>query len=56
MRAKSGFIRHTYGLAGYMTTKRGEDVVFAIFLNHHTRGAGSAYAAIEDICERIVKD
>ena len=55
MRAKTGFIRHTYGLAGYMTTTRGEGVVFAIFLNHHTRGSGSAYVAIEDICERIVE-
>jgi len=54
MRAKTGFLEHTYGLAGYLTTGRGEDVAFAIFLNHHTRGAGSAYSAIDDICKRLV--
>jgi D-alanyl-D-alanine carboxypeptidase/D-alanyl-D-alanine-endopeptidase (penicillin-binding protein 4) len=34
LRAKTGYLRHTYALSGYLTTADGRPLVFALFLNH----------------------
>lgn len=54
LRAKSGFMRHTFALAGYATTPRDEPIAFAILLNHHTGDTAAALAAIDEIAALLV--
>ncbi|MEM7050021.1 MAG: D-alanyl-D-alanine carboxypeptidase/D-alanyl-D-alanine-endopeptidase [Acidobacteriota bacterium] len=50
--AKTGTLRHTHGLAGYLPRSSSQPVIFAYFLNHHRAGKGSAWGemgrALED--------
>jgi D-alanyl-D-alanine carboxypeptidase/D-alanyl-D-alanine-endopeptidase (penicillin-binding protein 4) len=54
LRAKSGFMRHTFALAGYAMTSRDEPIAFAILLNHHTGDTATALAAIDEIAAALV--
>jgi D-alanyl-D-alanine carboxypeptidase/D-alanyl-D-alanine-endopeptidase (penicillin-binding protein 4) len=45
--AKTGSVRHVNALAGYVTTRGGERLAFAILLNHHT--GEDAIGAIDDM-------
>lgn len=47
VQAKTGTIRHVNALAGYLTTRRGERLAFAITANHNTSGSREAVAAID---------
>jgi D-alanyl-D-alanine carboxypeptidase len=41
------------GLAGYLTTERGERLAFAILVNNHGELSGTAKAAIDDIATAL---
>lgn len=47
--AKTGTLRHVNALAGYVTTRGGSRLAFAIAVNHHTGGGAPATAAIDEI-------
>jgi D-alanyl-D-alanine carboxypeptidase/D-alanyl-D-alanine-endopeptidase (penicillin-binding protein 4) len=49
VRAKTGSIGETNALAGYVETRGGETLVFAVFLNHHTLGERRALALLDQI-------
>jgi serine-type D-Ala-D-Ala carboxypeptidase/endopeptidase (penicillin-binding protein 4) len=53
IRAKSGLIRHANSLAGYVTTREGETVAFAILLDHHTLKSRAAVAIIDGLAARL---
>jgi serine-type D-Ala-D-Ala carboxypeptidase/endopeptidase (penicillin-binding protein 4) len=54
IRAKSGSIKHDWSLVGYATNQRGQPLAFAILLNHYTGDQGTAFSAIDEICQAIV--
>jgi len=56
VRAKSGSLRHTFALAGYLTTRRNQPLAFAILLNNHTGESSAAYAAINDMVVALASD
>lgn len=47
--AKTGTLRHVNALAGYVTTRRGERLAFAIIANHYTGAAQDVVSAIDEI-------
>jgi serine-type D-Ala-D-Ala carboxypeptidase/endopeptidase (penicillin-binding protein 4) len=47
--AKTGTLRHVNALAGYVTTRSGSRLAFAVMANHHTTGGSSATGAIDEI-------
>jgi D-alanyl-D-alanine carboxypeptidase/D-alanyl-D-alanine-endopeptidase (penicillin-binding protein 4) len=47
VQAKTGSIRNVNGLAGYVTTRRGQRLAFYAVANHHTAGSAEATAAID---------
>jgi D-alanyl-D-alanine carboxypeptidase/D-alanyl-D-alanine-endopeptidase (penicillin-binding protein 4) len=49
VQAKTGTFLHANALAGYLTTRRGERLVFAVVANHHTVGGSAATGAIDDL-------
>lgn len=50
VQAKTGSIRHVNALAGYVTPRSGEPLVFSMVVNHHTSGGREALAAIDAVC------
>lgn len=52
--AKTGTIRHVNALDGYVTTRSGERLAFAIVVNHHTGEPRDATAAIDQIVNVLV--
>lgn len=54
VRAKSGSLGHTRALAGYLQTRAGETLLFALFLNHHTLEDAEVQLLFERICETLV--
>lgn len=50
VRAKTGSIRYTSTLSGYVTTARGEHLVFTIMANNHTGPPSQVTEAINQIC------
>jgi D-alanyl-D-alanine carboxypeptidase/D-alanyl-D-alanine-endopeptidase (penicillin-binding protein 4) len=52
--AKTGTIRHVNALAGYATTRDGEELVFSIVANHHTVPSKDTVAAIDEIVNALV--
>ncbi len=52
--AKTGRVRHTAALAGYATPRRGEELAFAIFVNHATAPMGEVQDAIDAVAAAIV--
>jgi D-alanyl-D-alanine carboxypeptidase/D-alanyl-D-alanine-endopeptidase (penicillin-binding protein 4) len=49
IRAKTGALEHVRALSGYVTTLRGEHLVFSIFGNHSTQKGRDATVAIDAI-------
>ncbi|MET0556509.1 MAG: D-alanyl-D-alanine carboxypeptidase/D-alanyl-D-alanine-endopeptidase [Vicinamibacteria bacterium] len=47
--AKTGTLRHVNALAGYVTTRGGSRLAFAMAVNHHTAGGAPATAALDEI-------
>lgn len=50
VRAKTGYLAKVCSLSGYVTTKSGEQLVFAIMLNNHLCPKASATAVEDKIC------
>jgi D-alanyl-D-alanine carboxypeptidase/D-alanyl-D-alanine-endopeptidase (penicillin-binding protein 4) len=48
--AKTGSIRHVNALAGYVDSRSGRHLVFAIIVNHHTRPSKEVTEAMDAIC------
>lgn len=55
IRAKTGTLGGTNGLAGFATTLAGERLVFSIFTNHHTMKNRESTAIIDQICEAMME-
>jgi len=55
VQAKTGTLRHVNALAGYLTTLKGERLVFSIVVNLHNRPGREATAAIDAILSELVK-
>ena len=53
VRAKTGTLAYTYTLSGYVTTARGERLVFSFMGNHHTGEAAHALAALNELCATL---
>ena len=53
--AKTGTIEHAHALAGYATTRRGGQVVFAIFCDDTTEKFQDATRPVDQIAEAIVE-
>ncbi|GBC82030.1 D-alanyl-D-alanine carboxypeptidase [bacterium HR10] len=53
VRAKTGTLAYTYTLSGYVTTVRGERLVFSVMVNHHTGEAAHALAALNELCATL---
>lgn len=47
--AKTGTLRHVNCLSGYVTTRGGARLAFAVMANHHTAGGSAATSAIDAI-------
>jgi D-alanyl-D-alanine carboxypeptidase/D-alanyl-D-alanine-endopeptidase (penicillin-binding protein 4) len=47
--AKTGSMREANALAGYLTTRSGARLVFALMVSHHTLASAEAIAAIDEI-------
>jgi len=54
VRAKTGGLGNTAALAGYLETRAGEPLVFAIFLNHYTLDDRRATELIDQLCAALV--
>lgn len=52
--AKTGTLRLANALAGYATTRWGERLAFAIFVNNHVGKGREAVAAIDDMTQALV--
>ncbi len=50
VRAKTGSLAHTNALAGYLETRAGETLLFALFANHHTLPNNRALELIDQLC------
>lgn len=53
VRAKTGTLAYTFTLSGYVTTARGERLVFSFMANHHTGESASVLAALNDLCATL---
>lgn len=53
LRAKTGSLGRANALAGYVETKAGETLVFAIFLNHHTLDDKRALELIDQLAAAL---
>jgi D-alanyl-D-alanine carboxypeptidase/D-alanyl-D-alanine-endopeptidase (penicillin-binding protein 4) len=54
VQAKTGTLRHVNALAGYLTTVKGERLVFSFVINHHTAPGREATGAIDGILASLV--
>jgi serine-type D-Ala-D-Ala carboxypeptidase/endopeptidase (penicillin-binding protein 4) len=54
VRAKTGTLSGASALAGYVTTRRGQDLIFVMMANHYTTTAGTARGAQDRFLERLV--
>jgi len=53
VRAKTGTLAYTFTLSGYVTTARGERLVFSIMANHHTGEAAHVLSALNELCAML---
>jgi serine-type D-Ala-D-Ala carboxypeptidase/endopeptidase (penicillin-binding protein 4) len=51
--AKTGTLSNTRALAGYLTTSRGERLVFAVLVNSHLASVADVDRVVEGVLERI---
>jgi D-alanyl-D-alanine carboxypeptidase/D-alanyl-D-alanine-endopeptidase (penicillin-binding protein 4) len=55
VKAKTGTLRYTSTLSGYMTTAKGERLVFSIMANEHTGQTSEVTGAANDICALLAR-
>jgi D-alanyl-D-alanine carboxypeptidase/D-alanyl-D-alanine-endopeptidase (penicillin-binding protein 4) len=55
VKAKTGTLRYSSSLSGYVTTARGERLVFSLMANNHTGDSGEVTAAVNDICALLAQ-
>jgi len=53
VRAKTGTLAYTFTLSGYVTTARGERLVFSFMANHHTGEAAPVLSALNELCAAL---
>ncbi|MCS6817711.1 MAG: D-alanyl-D-alanine carboxypeptidase/D-alanyl-D-alanine-endopeptidase [Acidobacteriota bacterium] len=53
VRAKTGTLAYTFTLSGYVTTARGERLVFSFMANHHTGEAADVISALNELCATL---
>jgi len=51
--AKTGTLKETVALSGYLTAASGKTLVFSVMVNGHRPGSNAESAAVERICEAI---
>lgn len=56
VKAKTGSLGHVNGLAGYLTTLKGERVVFSVLVNNHTMQSRKAQEAIDAVVQALIDD
>jgi serine-type D-Ala-D-Ala carboxypeptidase/endopeptidase (penicillin-binding protein 4) len=54
--AKTGTLTGNSALSGYLTTARGERIVFSILVNNHAVTAADAHRVVEAALERVVRE
>ncbi len=55
IQAKTGSLEHVHAISGYVTTLRGEYLVFSIFGNNDAETGHNATAALDAICAAMVE-
>ncbi len=55
LRAKTGTLRYTSALSGYVTTARDERLVLSIMVNNHTGQLSEAITAVNEICTLLAQ-
>ncbi|MGQ9454913.1 MAG: D-alanyl-D-alanine carboxypeptidase/D-alanyl-D-alanine endopeptidase [Armatimonadota bacterium] len=55
VRAKTGYVSRVSSVSGYLTTRSGEPLVFAILMNRHLCTSSSATAIQDKICEQLAE-
>jgi D-alanyl-D-alanine carboxypeptidase/D-alanyl-D-alanine-endopeptidase (penicillin-binding protein 4) len=55
LRAKTGSIRYMSALSGYVTTARGERLVFSLMANNHTGPLSEVTTAVNQICTLLAQ-
>ncbi len=56
VKAKTGSLTHVNSLSGYLTTNKGEHVVFSIFVNNHNLAGRQSVEAIDAIVMALAND
>jgi D-alanyl-D-alanine carboxypeptidase/D-alanyl-D-alanine-endopeptidase (penicillin-binding protein 4) len=56
VKAKTGSLNHVNALSGYLTTMKGEHIVFSIIGNNHTLTNRKALEAIDSIVKVVIDD
>ncbi|MEM9417032.1 MAG: D-alanyl-D-alanine carboxypeptidase/D-alanyl-D-alanine-endopeptidase [Bacteroidota bacterium] len=54
LRAKSGYLANARGFAGYGANQKGDEIAFALLVNHYDGSSEEARKALEEILEVVV--
>jgi D-alanyl-D-alanine carboxypeptidase/D-alanyl-D-alanine-endopeptidase (penicillin-binding protein 4) len=54
--AKTGTLSNHVGLSGYLITKKGEELIFSVLVNHYTTSASNIRKSIEKMITQIIEE
>ena len=54
--AKTGTLSNHVGLSGYLITKKGEELIFSVLVNHYTTSASNIRKTIEKMITQIIEE